>query len=107
MKPTIEYVTGDHWIGSSIETKRTPAESHVEIVEDIFLDLGVSAPAVMLRAHIVSGGISRLCLVEDTVFQGKAPKTFLTVPSGIDIFESLSRGSKESVWVQVQEQMNG
>lgn len=108
MSPRIEYVTGDHWLGSRLSEKRAigPAES-VEIIEDLFLDMGVSAPAVVVKAFIVSGGVSRLCLASTTTFQGYAPRTFLTVSEGTDVLECLTKRSKERIWEEIQKALDG
>lgn len=102
--PRIEYVTGAHWLADRLERKTSTPENTVEIVEDLLLDMGVSAPAVIVKVHILSGGISRVCLMATTTFQGIAPRTFLTVAQGVDILEALTKQTKASIWSQIQEE---
>lgn len=107
MKPRIEYVTGEHWLAGRLESKAAPALNTVEIVEDLYLDMGVSAPAVMVKVSLLSGGVSRVCLAATTTFQGYAPRTFLTVAEGVDVLECLSRSSKERIWDEIKKETDG
>lgn len=102
MKPRIEYVTGDHWIGKALEQKRKQPDSKVQIVEDLLLDMGVSAPAVVCECVIVGGGVARVTLTETTRFEAFTPRTILFLPAGMDVLEGLSRGTKERVWTEVK-----
>lgn len=101
--PRIEYVTGDSWLGATIlETKRKTPDRKVQVVEDIILDMGVSAPAVVLEIALVGGGISRASLTEATRFEGFTPRTVLLLPQGMDILEGLTRGTKERLWAETK-----
>jgi hypothetical protein len=102
MKPRIEYVTGDHWIGKALEAKRRTPDSRVQIVEDLVLDMGVSAPAVVCECSIVGGGVARVTLAEATRFEAFTPRTILLLPAGMDVLEGLSRGTKERIWTEVK-----
>lgn len=100
--PKIEYVTGDAWVGIQLETKRKTPDTKLQIVEDLILDMGVSAPAVILEISLVGGGVSRAILTQTTRFEGFTPRTILTLPAGMDVLEGLTRGSKERIWQEVK-----
>lgn len=104
-----EEVTGDHWLPSqTFSFKRQPTEHKVQIICDLTLDMGqhLAAATVSCEAWLVGGGLQRLCLLEDTVFEGNAPRTILQLPKGLDVLEGLLGGCKVLVWKQIKEETN-
>lgn len=102
-----EEVTGEHWMPSQIFAfKQQPSERKVQIISDLVLDMGqhLTAQTVSCEASLVGGGMQRLCLLEDTVFEGNAPRTILQLPKGLDILEGLLGGCKVLVWRQIREE---
>lgn len=102
-----EEVTGDHWLPSQVFTfKQQPAERKLRIISDLTLDMGqhLTAATVSCEASLVGGGLQRLCLLEDTVFEGSTPRTILQLPAGLDILEGLLGGCKVLVWRQIKEE---
>lgn len=102
VKATIEYVTGDHWVGKAMEAKRRPPENRVKIVEDLVLDSGLSAYTVPVTCTLVGGGVARVLLEAPTIFESHTPRTILALPAQMDVLEGLDRGSKERVWREVK-----
>lgn len=97
----LEQVTGDHWLPSAAWSLRHQAtERKLDVLLDLELDLGQSLEAkeVLCNVWIVGGGLQRLCLQEDTLFEGNTPRTILSLPAGLDILEGLSRECKINVW---------
>lgn len=102
-----EEVTGRHWIPEQLFTfKRQPAERKLQLPLDLTLDMGqhLVAAAVLCEASLVGGGLQRLCLLEDTIFEGSAPRTVLQLPAGIDVLEGLLGGCKVLVWRSINEE---
>jgi len=102
MKPRIEYVAGEHWIGKTIAANKAAPSTKIEVIEDLILDMGVSAPAVVCQCSIVGGGIARVVLADATRFEAFTPRTILLLPAGMDVLEGLSRGTKDRIWREVQ-----
>jgi len=103
MNPKVEYVTGDSWLGrTQLEARRKTPDRKIQLVEDLILDMGVSAPAVVLEISLVGGGVSRAVLTQTTRFESFTPRTILSLPAGLDILEGLTRGTKERIWQEVQ-----
>jgi hypothetical protein len=104
-----EEVTGPHWLpGEQIAFKRQPSEHKLTLVSDLTLNMGqhLIAKAVVCEASLVGGGLQRLCLMEDTVFEGSTPRTILQLPASLDILEGLLGGCKVLVWRQINEELN-
>lgn len=104
-----EEVTGEHWLPSQTFTfKRQPTERKVQIISDLTLDMGqhLVAQAVHVEACLVGGGLQRLCLLEDTVFEGSTPRTILQLPQGLDVLEGLLGGCKVLVWRTINEEFS-
>ena len=103
-----EEVTGDHWLPrDTLFFKQKPPERTLELVADLDLEMGqhLCAQAALLKASLVGGGIQRLILQEDTVFEGTTPRTILSLPVGLDILEGLSSLCKAAVWRAMSEQL--
>jgi len=99
-----EEVYGSHWTPSQrLEFKLRPSERTLEIAADLTLDMGqhLVASAVLCKVHLVGGGLQRLCLMQDTVFEGSAPRTILQLPEGIDVLEGMLGACKIQVWKQI------
>lgn len=105
MKPAIEYVYGDHWIGQALEAKRRTPDQVLELCEDLVLDCGPVAHAAVVSVSLAGGGVSRVCLCGETVFDFHTPRTILLLPRGMDVLEGLTRGTKERIWMEVQRQL--
>lgn len=103
VRPRIEYVTGDHWIGRELaQQKRLRTEETISITEDLVLSCGVACPGVRVSCVLAAGGLSRVILEADTVFEGKTPRIFLEVHRGVDTLDALSEDTKISIWRQVK-----
>jgi len=102
MKPRIEYVQGDHWIGRHLEQKRRTPDRVVEACEDLVLDCGPVALAALVKLSLVGGGIARVYLSAPTVFESNTPRTLLALPAEMDVLEGLTRDTKERLWRTVQ-----
>lgn len=105
-----ENVTGRHWIPEQrFEFKRQPSERKLQIVLDLVLDMGqhLGAKAVLCEASLVGGGLQRLCLLEDAVFEGDTPRTILQLPTGLDVLEGVLGGCKVLIWRQISEEAAG
>lgn len=105
-----EEVTGRHWIPEQrFEFKRQPSERKLQIALDLVLDMGqhLSAKAVLCEASLVGGGLQKLCLLEDTVFEGDTPRTILQLPTGLDVLEGVLGGCKVLIWRQISEEAAG
>ena len=105
-----ENVTGRHWIPEQrFEFKRQPSERKLHIALDLTLDMGqhLLAKAVLCEARLVGGGLQRLCLLEDTIFEGATPRTILQLPTGLDVLEGVLGGCKVLIWRQIQEEAGG
>jgi len=103
-----EEVTGRHWLPEQVFTfKRQPTERKLSLPLDLTLDMGqhLTAKAVLCEASLVGGGLQRLCLLEDTVFEGNAPRTVLQLPAGLDVMEGLLGGCKVLVWRSINEEV--
>ena len=103
-----EEVTGEHWLPSSTFTfKRQPSERLLSICSDLVLDMGqhLNAAAVVCTASLVGGGLQKLILAEDTVFEGSTPRTILLLPKGLDVLEGLLGGCKVLLWRQINEEL--
>jgi hypothetical protein len=97
----VEQVEGEHWLPRQAwNLRHTPTERKIEILLNLELDMGQSltAEAVLCEAWLVGGGLQRLCLREDTVFEGNAPRTILSLPQGLDVLEGMSKESKVEAW---------
>ena len=97
----VEQVSGDHWLPRHAWTVRhEPTEKHVEVLLNLELDMGQSlqAEAVACDAWLFGGGLQRLCLQVDTIFEGNTPRTILALPASLDILEGLSRECKVEAW---------
>lgn len=105
-QPRIEYVTGDTWLyPESAYLRAQSSTTKLSICEDLALDMGLSAFAVMLDCFLVGGGIQRACLAQGTTFSGTTPRTFLCLPAGMDVLEGLDRGSKQRIWRAVRAEL--
>ena len=105
-----EEVYGEHWLpGAVLSFKRQPSERTLELVTDLTLDMGqhLAASAVLLSAGLVGGGLQKLVLLQDTIFEGNAPRTILSLPQGLDVLEGLLGGCKVLVWRQINEALRG
>jgi len=103
----LEEVTGAHWLPAAAwELRRRPANRTLELAADITLDLGqhLLAQACLLQASLVGGGLQRLCLLADTIFEGNTPRTICTLPAGLDILEGLTQECKVAVWGQINKE---
>ena len=103
-----EEVTGDHWLPSqTFSFKRQPAERLLSLCADVVLDMGqhLKAEAVVLEARLLGGGLQRLILQADTVFEGSTPRTILQLPAGLDVLEGLLGGCKVLVWRLINEEL--
>ena len=106
----IEEVTGLHWLPHAAwELRRRPPNKVTELVADVTLDLGqhLQAGAVILQAHLVGGGLQRLCLLTNTIFEGNTPRTICSLPAGLDILEGLTQECKVAVWGQLNQEAAG
>ena len=102
----MEEVQGAHWLPSQLwEFKRQPSERKLQLPLDLTLDMGqhLTAEAVLCEASLVGGGLQRLCLLEDTTFEGVAPRTILQLPAGLDVLEGVLGGCKVIVWRHINE----
>lgn len=99
-----EEVYGSHWVPDQrLEFKMKPSERTLEIVTDLTLDMGqhLVARAVICKVYLVGGGLQRLCLTVDTIFEGSTPRTILQLPEGIDVLEGMLGACKMQVWKQI------
>lgn len=106
----LEEVTGPHWLPEAAwELRRRPANRTLELAADITLDLGqhLVAQACLLQASLVGGGLQRLCLLADTIFEGNTPRTICSLPAGLDILEGLSQDCKVALWAQINKEVQG
>ena len=89
-----------HTVSELGSAKRRLLERHVEVLLNLELDMGQSliAEAVVCDAWLFGGGLQRLCLQADTIFEGNAPRTILSLPAGLDVLEGMSRESKIEAW---------
>ena len=97
----IEEVTGEHWLPHTAWCiKHMPTQRKLEICVDLELDMGQSllAEAVLCEAWLFGGGLQRLSLQTDTIFEGHAPRTILSLPKGLDVLEGLSKECKIETW---------
>lgn len=105
---SMEHVQGDLWLPSqALLIRRQPTERTVEVIWNLELDLGqaLKAELVICRASLVGGGLQRLCLMQETLFEGNTPRTVLQLPAGLDVLEALSLECKKAIWnlVRVEE----
>lgn len=103
-----EEVQGAHWLPSQLwEFKRQPSERKLQLPLDLTLDMGqhLSAQAVLCEAFLVGGGLQRLCLLEDTTFEGTTPRTILQLPTGLDVLEGVLGGCKVIIWRHINEEL--
>lgn len=103
----VEQVTGEHWLPRTAwQLRHTPTERKLEVLLNLELDMGQSltAEAVLCEAWLVGGGLQRLCLQADTVFEGNAPRTILSLPAGLDVLEGMSKESKVEAWETINGQ---
>ena len=110
LQQNAEEVTGEHWLpGERLSFKRQPSEQSLTLLLDLVLDMGqhLSAATVPCEAKLMGGGLQRLLLLEDTVFEGSAPRTILQLPAGLDVLEGLLGGCKVLVWKQIGEALHG
>lgn len=104
----VEEVKGEHWLpGHTLSFKRQPSERTLELVADLVLDMGqhLRSEAVLCTASLVGGGLQRLCLRQDTLFEGNTPRTVLALPAGLDVLEGVLGGCKVLLWRQIQEEV--
>lgn len=97
----MEQVTGEHWLPHQAwHMRQQPTERKVEVLLNLELDMGQSlvAEVVPCMAWLVGGGLQRLCLQQDTIFEGNTPRTILHLPQGLDVLEGMSRESKVEAW---------
>ena len=97
----VEEVTGDHWLPQRAwSLKHEPTHRKLQLVLNLELDMGQSllAEAVLCTAWLVGGGLQRLCLNQDALFEGNTPRTLLTLPEDLDILEGLSKECKIEIW---------
>ena len=102
----VEEVQGAHWLPAQLwEFKRQPSERKLQLPLDLTLDMGqhLTAEAVLCEASLVGGGLQRLCLLEDTTFEGVTPRTILQLPAGLDVLEGVLGGCKVIVWRHINE----
>ena len=102
---TIEYVTGDNWIGEGFHAKREPTERTVLLALPIELDLGQKLMAslpCLVTAHLSHEGMTYLTLDDGVVFHGKTPREILSLPKGMNILEGLTHECRQKVWTAVQ-----
>jgi len=103
-----EEVRGKHWLPDEVlGFKQRQAERKLILVVDLILDMGqhLRAGAVVCEAHLLGGGLQRLTLWEDTVFEGTTPRTILRLPAGLDVLEGLLGGCKVLVWRSINEEL--
>lgn len=102
MAVKVEYVTGEHWLRDFRPTsiRGEVQDNPIELVVDLVLAAGPSAPAAHTFAYQSGGAIARLVLAEATLFTGTG--TFLQLPANLDVFGALSRGSKEAIWRELK-----
>ena len=103
-----ETVTGEHWLpGEVLSFKRQPSERSVELPLNLVLDMGqhLSGEAILCKAFLVGGGLQRLVLLQDAIFEGNAPRTILSLPEGLDVLEGLLGGCKVLVWRSINEEL--
>lgn len=96
-----ETVTGEHWLpGDRLAFKRQPSASTQPLRCDLTLAMGQELLAVDVAcvAHLQGGGLQRLCLAEDTIFEGSTPRTILSLPAGLDVLEGMTNACKVDVW---------
>lgn len=104
----LEEVQGSHWLPSQLwEFKRQPAERKLQLPLNLVLDMGqhLTAQAVLCEASLIAGGLQRLCLLEDTMFEGTTPRTILQLPAGLDILEGVLGGCKVLIWKEINEEV--
>lgn len=95
-----EHVSGDHWLNAMPLSPRKPdgavAEEDREAIVDLHLPEldNVFAPEVMVTAHLLWGGISRVELMDDTRFFSKDKRVQLILPAGLDVLEGMSLDCK-------------
>ena len=103
-----EEVYGKHWLpGDLLSFKKQPAERSLKLTTQLVLDMGqhLACAEVACTAHLVGGGLQRLCLDEDTIFEGHTPRTILQLPAGLDVLEGLLGGCKVLLWKHINEQV--
>lgn len=103
-----EEVEGHHWLPLKVwGFKREPVEQVLQLLLDLTLDMGqhLKAQAIHCEAHLVGGGLQRLCILEDAIFEGNTPRTILQLPSGLDVLEGLLGGCKVLVWKAINEEL--
>jgi hypothetical protein len=103
-----EEVRGPHWMPTELwQFKRQPSERSLYTVLDVTLDMGqhLSASAVLCEARLVGGGLQKLILSENTIFEGHAPRTILSLPTGLDILEGVLGGCKVLIWRRINEEL--
>lgn len=102
----IETVTGEYWIPRERwDLTRNRSETKIlRVVEDLVLDMGVSALTAEVDIHLTMNAMSRVCLACDTHFASgiALPKNIVILPAGMDILEGLTRDTKERLWQEVQ-----
>lgn len=101
--PRTEYVTQDHWLGESrLELGRKEPDQTISLCEDLVLEMGVSAPAVLVECRLSGGGIQCVRLQRGTLFEGGTPRQVVDLPAGMDIFEALTKESRKRLWSEIQ-----
>ena len=104
----MEEVMGAAWLPEvAWKLRQQATERKLELVADLQLDLGqhLHAEAVLCTAWLVGGGLQRLCVTQETRFEGNVPRTILCVPEGLDVLEGLTHECKAALWEQVQEEV--
>lgn len=97
----IEEVAGPHWLPAEAWGIRAqPTKRTQDLIWALELDMGqiLKADLSVCHAHLLAGGLQRLCLGEDTLFEGTSPRTLLTLPKGLDVLEGLTGGCKKDLW---------
>ena len=103
----MEEVTGPHWLSWERHSfKLQPTERTLALVAALVLAMGqpLRAEAVPVTASLVGGGLQRLTLQEDTLFEGNTPRTILSLPAGLDVLEGLLGGCRVLLWRQISEE---
>lgn len=99
-----EEVRGDHWLPHErMFLKRQPAQQTKELRCDLTLSMGQDLLAldVPCVAHLQGGGLQRLCIAEDVIFEGSTPRTILALPAGLDVLEGMTNACKVDVWAKL------
>lgn len=97
----MEQVSGEHWLPAKAwHLRHEPTQRKAEVLLNLELDMGQSlvAEAVLCEAWLVGGGLQRLCIKQDTIFEGNTPRTIMTLPEGLDVLEGMSKECKIEAW---------